>query len=520
MKIMIVEDEPDILQGMKQTLQDLGLDNLEVLAFDHAESALLAIEREMPEIVLTDIVMEGMTGLEMIARAKRSEAQPKWIVVSGYGQFEYARQSLQLGVLDYILKPFDREEFRQKILTLVKMVEEEAAERRKTNGLQPFAELGARALRDKFVLGLCLEKASMQEHLIHRLKFWNLDWLARDHFAVLAVDCPAETAADGRLSEPELELRRFAVGNIGEELIASFEPAIHLQAPSKCWLFLTAEAHALPLAERLEQAVRKYQKYPVRIGVSDCARSLQSLPEACGQASAALRYALLCGGAPICRYEEVLERAGTDDPADSLAEAIAASDEWSIAQHIGRIVGGWVVSGQAQSPSELQRLCLDLIARMHSVLGERLRGGHQHISVELWERLEACVTVPEMQRFLLDHCRDLTRRLLLTHENLVIEQALQWIHEQFTRDITLQELAEHVRMSSVWLSQLFKRETGKTFSEYVVDLRIREAKRLLRETTLKIYEIAEKVGYSNLQHFGQTFKKKCGMSPKEYRCGR
>src|SRR5690606_834167 len=103
-------------------------------------------------------------------------------------------------------------------------------------------------------------------------------------------------------------------------------------------------------------------------------------------------------------------------------EAIAASDEWSIAQHIGRIVGGWVVSGQAQSPSELQRLCLDLIARMHSVLGERLRGGHQHISVELWERLEACVTVPEMQRFLLDHCRDLTRRLLLTHENSVIEQ--------------------------------------------------------------------------------------------------
>ncbi|WP_238392313.1 helix-turn-helix domain-containing protein [Paenibacillus antri] len=526
---MIVEDEPDILRGMERTLQELrtegpngGSESMDVLAFDNPEQALLAIERERPPIVLTDIVMDGMTGLQLVERAKRPDYQPKFIIVSGYGDFEFARQSIQLGVQDYILKPFDREELRSKIRTLVKLVREEAAEREKADGLHPYAKLGALSLRDTFLLGLCTEAAPMREHLVHRLKFWELEWLANGAYQVLAVDCAA--AADGpdgrRVPERELELRRFAIGNIGREVVREFEPAVILRAPSQQWIIIAEESKSDALADRLDQVVRVYQKYNVRIGVSGVSASIQALPEAFGQAKAALRYALLGTDAAVCRYMDVRSKVEDQDPAAALMEAIVSADAERIEIGVEKVVDGWVVGGAAASSAELQRRCLDLIARLYGSVGARLDGGHPQISVELWERLEAIFTAPEMKRFLYEHCLGIGGRLSATHENAVVEQAKRWIRERYFRDITLQELAEHVGLSAVWLSQLFKRETGTTFSEYVVDLRMEAARRLLRETTLKVYEIAEKVGYTDVQHFGQTFKKKCGHSPKEFRFGR
>jgi two-component system response regulator YesN len=97
---------------------------------------------------------------------------------------------------------------------------------------------------------------------------------------------------------------------------------------------------------------------------------------------------------------------------------------------------------------------------------------------------------------------------------------MQLISARFKEDLTLQIVADELSLHPVWLSQIIKKETGQTYLDHLTERRIERARELLRDTNLKIYEIAEQVGYHDLQHFGQIFKRRSGQTPKEYRYGK
>jgi YesN/AraC family two-component response regulator len=157
---------------------------------------------------------------------------------------------------------------------------------------------------------------------------------------------------------------------------------------------------------------------------------------------------------------------------------------------------------------------------LHTALATKLESSLHHIPMELWDALDRCKGFEELKMCIVDYVSQLAHKITSNHSHYMIEKVKRLVETNYADNVTLLGIAETLSIHPVWLSQLFKRECGINFVDYLAEVRIEEAKKLLRKSELKIYEVVRAVGYADLQHFGQIFKKKTGMSPKEYRFGK
>ncbi|WP_165452413.1 response regulator [Paenibacillus thalictri] len=518
MEAVIIEDEKEILNGMKEVLEELHSLPLHIHSFDHAEEALLYIREHRPEIVITDIVLPRMSGMELIEHIQSSGCQPKVIIVSGYNNFEYAQKGIKLGVHDYILKPFDNVQFRQVVLGIIEMIGKEREEQMRRS--PEASALGAKALRDKFLHGLCMQPTALQEHVYYRLKFWSLDWLAEADYYVLAIDFAKPQGQ--RITENEAELKSFAIGNIVEELIAAYQPSVLFRNTLNHWCLITGRPHEIEaLADEIAAKVTAFQKYPVHIGISGRTRAVQSLAAAYEQAVRALHMCLLDHRSHKLHFPALTEHTeAKQDWVQRLSACMLTMNMQELESAVEAMLKEFALAGHPTSIGELSRQSLERLVELHSALASRLESSLHHIPLELWDALDRCTEYEELKRCIVDYLKQLAGRTVSRHSHYIIEKAKQLIDTHFAENITMAGTAEVLSVHPVWLSQLFKRECGINFVDYLADVRIEQAKRLLRDSDLKIYEIVRKIGYQDLQHFGQIFKKKTGVSPKEYRFGK
>lgn len=519
MRILIVEDERPILEGMRATLAGSHPQIEAILTADRAEDAIPLAEQWRPELLITDIVLPEMTGLELMQRIRQLGLEPTTIVVSGYSNFHYAQQSMQLGAIDYLLKPFDKEEFLQKALGAIRLIEQTRRETQRRRQDQEVAAVGSRAMRDAFLLGLCLERTTLQEHIVHKLRMWRLLWLTERPCYVIVLDLAEEGAA---LPDRERELLRFAAGNIAEELLEEADSAVLFRNRQHRWVILTEQSDPLSLVDKIVHYVYKYQKMKMVAGISRRTDAFQGIREAYEQAELAFKMARLRPGQQTALAEDLpLPAADAGEWTDeAIVEAVVTGRVDALPAGVEAALSRIVESGSIDGPGDLAQPCTDWIVKIHSMLRSATTIGLAQFPISLWEGIEACRTLDDTAALIAGYLRDISGQVTAPATNAVIEKAKRLIEDSFASDIGLQELAEQLELSPYWLSSLFKKETGQNFLDYVTGLRMAKAKELLRGTTMKIYEIAEAVGYKDLQHFGKLFKKRTGVTPKEYRYGK
>ncbi len=521
MKLIIIEDEADILNGMKEAALLLG-DRIErVFAVTQAEVALELIAEHRPEIIVTDIVLPNMTGLDLMEQITSREYHPKIIVVSGYSNFSYAQRSMKLGAIDYMLKPFAREEFIQKLGSVAEMVSTEREVGKALQFADSNALLGTKALRDKFLLGLCMNPVPLHEHTVHRLKVFGLEWIAGGAFCVIALDRVEDDKQP--LSEKEKDLQIFAVGNIVEDVLESHTPSVAFRNIHNQWVILTGCDDVFQLTEAISASIMKFQRLKVSLGISLQMNSFQSVSRAYEQALQALGMSHLDKLGHRLFYSEIESYglgSGPQNDYEQIAEYIYLDQPEAIRTAVTSVVNGFVASVGAKGRQALTQRCIEWVVHVHTQLADKLKITLKQISIQLWVDLDACESLEEVRALLIRYFGQLTEQIAAAPMNPIVEKALQRIQSGYPHNITLQSIASELATHPVWLSQLFKRETKQTFSDYVTGIRMEEAKRLLRESNLRIYEIAEAVGYADLQHFGQMFKKRVGLTPKEYRLGK
>jgi AraC-like DNA-binding protein/FixJ family two-component response regulator len=517
MNAVIVEDEKHILNGMREVLAELSEHLNAVMTFDNAEDALEFITRNKPEIVISDIVLPRMSGVDLIERMLTPEYRPKIVIVSGHNDFKYAQRGIKLGVHDYILKPFNNDQFREVVAGMVEAVEKEREDKLR---LAPAAyELGTKTLRNNFLHGLCLKPTALQGHVYYRLQFWSLDWMANTDYSVIAIDF----ARKGKpIAEMEAELRSFAIGNIVEELIDDFMPSVMFKNVMNQWCLIIGRSDIEQVAERLSNKLAAYQKFEVRFGISERMKAFQMLSDAYEQATQALHLCMLNNGAPI-QYFSALHpepRNAIEDITMHIIDCILSMNLKDTEISVHTLLKIFALSGSRSGMSELARNAVEWIADLHTALSAKTESGISPISLELWDQLDRCTGLEEMQLCICGYLSKLAERLSASRTHYLIEQAKKEIQTHFADNITLAGIADKLSIHPVWLSQLFKRECGINFIDYLAEVRIENAKQLLRHSELKIYEIVRAVGYVDVQHFGQLFKKKTGLSPKEFRFGK
>lgn len=498
--IVVVDDEERIRQGLGKLITQAGSEYQVTGIFSGAQELLSNIDSIAVDLVITDIKMPMMNGLELIDKLLIRYPGLKIAIVSGFDEFSFARQALRFGIEEYLLKPVDKDELEQ-LLHKVK------------NKLKKEMQLKDVTHDDQIRLLLFNDTDHLPKHL--RLE------------------------ACRELEQMPLFQEAFTVFVLRGSPLLTLEL---IQAATQGWLtnwkmvewdtdqiVLVVGISSSEHADRVKEVGQTLQhrlpaSYAGRLGGSDIFRGTTWLREAYRQGEIAMQQAWYETGksvfvdyARIFRKNHSLSSLFVQLDRELLAE-MASSNYKGAEEVICRWYKGCI--DLKPSWSELQEGCESAFTLISRYRPERAGEQNPHL-VEAATHFEPYkyVDVEVFSTvFLAEVSRQLEYLQEFRQENRVVETVKQYILQHFTEELELNRLAEEVFLTPSYLSKLFKTETGETITDFLISVRIDRAKDLLREkNALKTYEVGERVGYSDPAYFNKVFKKVVGSTPKEFR---
>ncbi|WP_127534322.1 response regulator [Paenibacillus kobensis] len=515
MKLLIVDDEVIIRNGLSTVInwQDLGFTLLAPAS--SAEEAMSRLEEERPNIVLTDIQMGGMGGLELAAEVKNRLPDTEVIILTGYDTFAYVQQALRDGVSDYLLKMSRPEEI---IMAAMKAKQRILARREAAA-----QDIRSRAvLRDQLLERLLTASGtdSPSAEAVHGL----LPGLSREGASYEVVIVAASGWGDGLYN---VQLAHFAVANMVQELIACeilLRKDCVLLILSRDRTSITAAAFRQSLQDMLGRVSRKL-KCRLFAGFGSWVDDWGSIKQSYEEASLAFSYRLIEGEEGWVGYEDVYERKGgsTVCSQEQEAELVAALKSGSVIElrrWVKAVIGSQLADARV-TPDSLRAYIQSIIISSHRWLERMFQSpGEQPLQGELVrqpERIDYTKQPDEALFIALNAVMELYRDNVSGERVPYVKRAVLYIRDNLDKNLTLQQVAKHVHLHPNHFSEIFKRESGTTYIEFVTKERMSRAMELLERTPAKISEIAGLVGYEDVKYFSQLFKKSTGRTPSEFR---
>ncbi|MDQ0063267.1 response regulator [Paenibacillus harenae] len=534
-KVIIVDDELVVRDGLKQTIEWEEHGFALIGDYENGRDAWEAIEAFKPDLVISDISMPLMDGLELAGMVSANYPYIKMIILTGYDQFEYAQQAIRLKVSDFILKPITAKDMRALLVKVRLEMDEETKRREDLGRLRSQLHLSLPLLRERFLERLVVLGLGRQE-IEGQFAFFGLPAVTPPFIVMLAdIDDFGEREAwmdDGH----DAEFFRFAVYNIFEEVISTRSNALLFRTREERLVVILNGAEgedelyvgAYGMAEEARHHIERYLKFTVTIGIGRACSSPEQLPVSYKSAQSALDYRFQLGKNRILSINDLEGSQGWAMPAAlsgdwdrKLSASVKTGSGEAACRQIECLIEEF---RRSRMPIEAvflqtQRVVLTLMNVMQEL------GAHEAEDLrkrQLWlTDIYRFKTLDEIEVWLKAIASELAASAL-DNRNLVasnqIAKATEYIEEHYAEEkLSLQHLCRHTLMSTSYFSLLFKQYTGETFVEYLTRVRLERAKELLLATSLKFYEIASQVGYADPNYFSILFKKHTGSSPRDFR---
>ncbi|WP_168121567.1 response regulator [Paenibacillus sp. HB172176] len=511
-KIAIIDDDFQVLRGLRSIIPWEELDAEFVGDAIDGEHGLELVRKQEPDIVITDLYMPGISGIDMIQQLRSENRNCRFIILSGYTDFEYARQAIRLDVDDYLNKPITIDQLRKVLLGTIQQLEETYLEKMEKTELLHSLRNYELMRSEEQIAGLLTGKVDQLPsdlELPGQPEWWH----AMDQQVLLLELVKTERVS--HISIADWHLFRFAMSNVIEELLGQEWPQSHFS-----WLYGPISAVVLhmkreeldealesrieALSEKLIDTMNQFLKLKVAIGVGSRQARLAGLKESADRALEDLHE---------WRSPAALQLV------DVIAQALDKSSEEELWQSLMQYISQWENVDGAEDgviiykvlAAELTALFLYAVERTGLRMDEQAEGA-------LYSQPDTVINRGDLEGYLQAMIRRVqrTQKPVIAHKHrAAVDTMIQYIHENYASDITLDELAGQLFISKNYLNQLFKKVTGETFMNYVIRVRLEKAKSLLLEGDLLIYEVAEQVGYQNVPYFSTLFKKYCGVNPSE-----
>ncbi|UKS28488.1 response regulator [Paenibacillus sp. HWE-109] len=524
-KLLLVEDEFLVRLGLKTFIpwEEFGFELIGE-AVDGLDA--LAILAEKPcDLLITDISMPNMDGISLMERVKALYPHIKILILSNYNDFGYVRRALQLGASDYILKLTMRpEDLQTKLQQMQEEIENERKKQEETLQLNRTAvqfrqEITIeKHLRDLLTMQYSKREADdlSEEYASLLPSFpWTVSMMKIDRY---------EFVVDENRFKSE-KLLRFSVMNILREIMRKYKTGHIVELGGGRFGMITGTG-AEPMLEEMTECIQRYLKLSVYCGTYSPVERAYDLHEACKYADEALLERFYKDSNRVIPYREQMfaDHAVPIASQDDWLDAMARQDQEALETAIRNMAKTYL-------EDEVSRPYPDLVRERWLHVVHLFEGFLQHkggdlYSIESYEGsyphhvVRTAESLQEISEWFIGWIAVFLEHLRsnLVHQprpEIRIVQRL--IEEKYSTSFKMSDLAKEVNFTEPYLSSLFKKETGETMIDYMIRIRMKKARELLKDPTVKIYEVADAIGYSDPNYFAKLFKKIEGIYPQEYR---
>ena len=521
-KVFLVDDEIVVREGIRSNFPWEDTDFVLAGEAPDGEIALSMLQDVKPDILITDIRMPFMDGLELCRQVSRTMPWVYIIILSGYDDFAYAREAISLGVIEYLLKPVSGEELRTVLERIAQRIQED--KRRQASMLAYREQMAAssRFLKEKLLTELY--GGANSERILKSARSMQMNLLANHYLVMLLQPSP----------EPESEEDMFTTQGVLERLAeGSGGTAYHCRLYGGFTLLVMGD-NASDLEERaygLAQAARydceRSAGVHLLVAIGSDVGSLREIPKSLQhareimeklQAGKAANAPLRIMGPQDVPAEPELMLAGDMDAAP-VAEQLKYATTADVDAILSRYVAG-LGDAAAQSMMMANYFFVEMMLAATRIIKDS-GGSPQEIIPDAFRAQSSLLNVDDV----LPMCRDMLKKAILFRDSQgsarygsVIRKARSFIDEHYAdSNLTLHDVASHVALSNNHFCTVFSQEMGVTFTEYLTAVRISRAKELLSSTAMRTGDVAYAVGYNDPHYFSYLFKKNTGLSPRDYR---
>lgn len=514
-KLLVVDDNTTHIECVKNYVDWKSMGFTEIITATNGESGLELFKVFNPELVITDVVMPKQNGVILAENIRKLNKDVHIVFMSCHEEFDYVKHAIDNEVTAYILKPLKPDILSQTISKIVCDIEKERKNQISQQTLNKFLPLVRESILYRILYS---NNTSLSDEM---LKSANLNDIKN---AILVVNIVTDNDINCNNLYKALDTVEECYGDFSVNYVASL--------PNKfVILIVTKNYDAEELLEAVIPVVRSHIKYlkdnlgiDVSAGLSDVHSTLTHASEMLIEANSAIENTFNLIPGEIYLYEDFNDADTSESQLDLLGIKKELSDilDSGSFESITLFLEKYYPRTSGKKHYTVKAFCFTIITTMQLLFAERdadIRDLFQNSDV-IWDKLNKFETIQDTYHWLtniISACCEYMSGTEKKSKNIIVTRIKEYVDINYKDITTLRQIAQDLFISEGYARNLFKKHTGHTIFDYLIDKRIDEAKKLLVNSEYKIYEIMEMVGYESRARFIETFKRKTGLSPKDYR---
>ncbi len=519
-KVMIADDEYHFREYLKEVIDWKKYGFELCIEARNGVEALEQTDGTVPDIALVDINMPYMDGLALAEKLKEKYQDIFIIIITGYNEFEYAKKAIQIGVVDYLLKPFTREELLT-ILDKIKIII------RSRKNKENFTEQNKNYMKEKLLNLLISDECNIpEEEILREFNSYGIEFDSTNFFvATIELDDMYQKWNDAN----DIILWKNSVTNIIEELTEGKH--LIFKGPQGRIVSIvetgskTDNSSKLVSYKSLCGIIRKYFDFTVTVGVGKERAGFKGIRNSYEESVVAIQNKMILGCSKVIEYSEIDSRYSNleiypNKINENLIACLRSNDRAGIEENLNKVFA--YISENKPSPDFIRIMLAGLISLCMSYTFEKGKNIEEVFGKDFKPYSEVVEkgSLDETHKFIYEmYTAVLTKTTVnrLTKSRKLFNTVSDYIKLHYNdRDLSIEKISREVFVTSGYLRKVFQKEAGMSVNDYILSIRMKKAKELIVSKSVKLSDIAEMVGYQYPSYFSRLFKHVFGVSPSEY----